>query len=110
MCRFLHLAIFLYITFIPFNIFALECNPGINKQQNDEADKFCAGKKGSGYVCVNTDPGKNTCVYACHSDIDCKTNKCDKTTALDRPHWLCSCNGYRDCYGITGYCSGGHCH
>ncbi|CAG8824507.1 9742_t:CDS:2, partial [Cetraspora pellucida] len=60
--------------------FALECNAGGgNTTQNEIADAFCKGSEGMGWVCANTNPGQNTCVYGCHNNNDCLSNNCDKT-------------------------------
>ncbi|CAG8452074.1 7916_t:CDS:2 [Cetraspora pellucida] len=82
--------------------FALECNAGGgNTTQNDIADAFCRGDKGPGWLCANTNPGQNTCIYGCHTDNDCKSpNKCDQTVTSDRTHFACKCNSYSDCSGL----------
>ena len=118
MCHFFALTIFFSVIFLTLNVFAtplnhtnyvVECN-----SQLADADVYCVDSRGEGYVCANTDPGTNTCTYACHSDVNCKTDVqsyCDNTTDINRPHWLCTCSSYWDCFDITGYCGDdGHCH
>ncbi|CAG8810260.1 961_t:CDS:1, partial [Gigaspora rosea] len=71
------------------------------------SDIKCMSFYNAGYVCANQNPGQNTCIYACHSGLDCESGLCDDKAS---PHWLCTCKSDTDCYAteLGHKCVSGH--
>ncbi|GBB99992.1 hypothetical protein RclHR1_00370033 [Rhizophagus clarus] len=109
----LHFTILFCIIFLTFDTFAVKCVSSSDPITQQSADAGCAKALGKGVVCSSSGPTINICIYACHSNADCKSGICDKGQT---PHWLCTCdpqNGGTDCYETgMGFCNAGdanHC-
>jgi hypothetical protein len=66
-----------------------------------------------GYVC-STYPEQcaefHTCIFACHTDDDCNTERNSKCSKTPVPHYLCTCASDDDCHSFglcnqNGFCS-----
>ncbi|CAG8490700.1 1158_t:CDS:2, partial [Rhizophagus irregularis] len=70
-----------------------------------QLDSDCS--KYPGYVCSNN-PRQwakyRTCIFGCHSDDNCNTERNSKCLKTFYPHWFCNCTSDVDCHSF------GHCY
>ncbi|RGB42685.1 hypothetical protein C1646_682802 [Rhizophagus diaphanus] len=74
-----------------------------------QSDSDCS--KYSGYVCSNNPKQwakSRTCIFGCHSDDNCNTERNSRCLKTSYPHWFCNCSSDVDCQSF-GHCYNGIC-